>query len=127
MRLRYWKMACCSMMRMDITTDWPQKPQLPKNVMAWSESKVDGDGPLNESHVDLIAGNAALRVAGVPEPSHFAEIADGLDDVLTSSRYPDALPLTEMPAGHFTEVQARECIEWAQQIVNAVRDLLPNT
>ncbi|MBI3360803.1 MAG: HEPN domain-containing protein [Chloroflexi bacterium] len=54
------------------------------------------------------------------------EAADGLDAVMTSSRYPDAVPFAAVPARHFSESQAEECIEWAQQIVNAVRDLSPN-
>jgi len=76
---------------------------------------------------DLILGNSLRRVEGVPGLSHLDEAANGLDNVMTSSRSPDAVPYTEAPAQYFTDAQAEECIEWAQQIVNAVRNLLPNT
>ena len=65
-------------------------------------------------------------MAGIPELAALAEVAGNLDDVLSSSRYPDVIPAAEVPARYFSEAQAEECVEWAQQISNAVHNLLPN-
>jgi len=85
------------------------------------------DLPFRRTHsiVDLILGNAAQRITGVRELTDLVGAAEGLDDVMSSSRYPDAVPFGEVPVQYYGELQAEECIEWAQQIINAVLNLLP--
>lgn len=90
---------------------------------------VHRDLPFRRIHtiVALIIGSPDQRVIGVPELSFLRRAAEGLDEVLMSSRYPDAVPALISPVQYYGEAQAKECIEWAQEVIYAVRSLLPNT
>lgn len=74
---------------------------------------------------DLIVGDPSRGIAGVPELSEVLVEARELDRVLTSSRYPDAVPSDTIPARVFSETKSRNCLEWATKIIAAVRRMLP--
>jgi len=85
------------------------------------------DHPFKRIHWigDLISGDEHRGLPGVPELKEWEAAARQLDQLLTSTRYPDAVPGNDLPAKFYTEFEADECVEWAQQIVAAVRNLLP--
>ena len=94
-----------------------------KAVYFWRGHRLKRIHPV----ADLIAGDPSRGIAGVPELAGVIVGARELDRVLTSSRYPDAVPLDTIPARAFSESKSRSCIEWATRIVEAVRQMLPTT
>lgn len=76
---------------------------------------------------DLISGDELRGLPGVPELKDLADVARQLDQMLTSTRYPDAVPGIALPSQFYVEYEAEECLQWAQQIVASVRNIFPTT
>ncbi len=73
----------------------------------------------------LIQGDRRAGVREIADLKPLVEIARELDRMYIPTRYPNGVPFG-IPADFFGRKDAEDCWRWAQEILEAVRRLLPN-
>ncbi len=74
----------------------------------------------------LIRGESQAGVQGIAELLPLVDAARELDRTYIPTRYPNGVPFG-IPADFFSRKNAEDCLQWARDILEAVRQILPNT
>jgi HEPN domain-containing protein len=74
----------------------------------------------------LIRGDQGAGVQAITELMPLLDAARELDRVYIPTRYPNGVPFG-IPADFFSRRNAEECLQWARDILEAVRQVLPTT
>lgn len=71
----------------------------------------------------LIRGDQRAGVQGIPELGHLQDPARELDRMYIPTRYPNGVPFG-IPSDFFGRQNAEDSLQWAEEILQAVRQLL---
>ncbi len=71
----------------------------------------------------LIQGDRQIGVQPVTDLEHLVDRARDLDRMYIPTRYPNGVPFG-IPAEFFGRQNAEDCLQWAQSILEAVRQIL---
>ena len=71
----------------------------------------------------LIRGDQRAGVQGIPELGHLQNAARELDRMYIPTRYPNGVPFG-IPSDFFGRQNAEDSLQWAEEILQAVRQLL---
>jgi len=74
----------------------------------------------------LIRGDVRAGVQEIAELLPLVDAARELDRMYIPTRYPNGVPFG-IPADFFSRQNAEDCLQWAQSILEAVRQILPAT